>query len=160
MDTAIWKWVSNTFKSLTSVNNSPMSLWSLKLVNPYWIQHDFHFLNYEQKWPPFHGLLKQSFRFSLRFPKRIKLMSPWLLWMYSLFFSTINMFCTVGELHFYNLTVWCCLNAQYCRLYFSESLTCGFKMCRFQHLPAEGDEKVHSDLYFYFIYFSWFHQRQ
>ncbi|RVE66395.1 hypothetical protein OJAV_G00106800 [Oryzias javanicus] len=29
----------------------------------------------------------------------------------------------------------------YCRQYFSESLTCGFKMCRFQHLPVEGDEK-------------------
>ncbi|XP_024862701.2 protein TOPAZ1 isoform X2 [Kryptolebias marmoratus] len=29
----------------------------------------------------------------------------------------------------------------YCRQYFSESLTCGFKMCRFQHLPLEGDEK-------------------
>ncbi|XP_030597258.1 uncharacterized protein topaz1 [Archocentrus centrarchus] len=29
----------------------------------------------------------------------------------------------------------------YCRLYFSESLACGFKMCRFQHLPVEGDEK-------------------
>ncbi|CAI5690147.1 unnamed protein product [Oreochromis niloticus] len=32
-------------------------------------------------------------------------------------------------------------SSSYCRLYFSESLTCGFKMCRFQHLPAEGDEK-------------------
>ncbi|XP_014904340.1 uncharacterized protein topaz1 isoform X1 [Poecilia latipinna] len=30
---------------------------------------------------------------------------------------------------------------EYCRQYFSESLSCGFKMCRFQHLPAEGDEK-------------------
>ncbi|XP_068189540.1 protein TOPAZ1 isoform X2 [Antennarius striatus] len=29
----------------------------------------------------------------------------------------------------------------YCRLYFSESLSCGFKMCRFQHVPMEGDEK-------------------
>nr|XP_023010812.2 testis- and ovary-specific PAZ domain-containing protein 1 isoform X3 [Maylandia zebra] len=32
-------------------------------------------------------------------------------------------------------------SSSYCRLYFSESLTCGFKMCRFQHLPMEGDEK-------------------
>ncbi|KAK9526263.1 hypothetical protein VZT92_014972 [Zoarces viviparus] len=30
---------------------------------------------------------------------------------------------------------------QYCRQYFSESLSCGFKMCRFQHVPVEGDEK-------------------
>ncbi|XP_023116713.2 uncharacterized protein topaz1 [Amphiprion ocellaris] len=29
----------------------------------------------------------------------------------------------------------------YCRHYFSESLSCGFKLCRFQHLPVEGDEK-------------------
>ncbi|XP_067467521.1 protein TOPAZ1 isoform X3 [Thunnus thynnus] len=29
----------------------------------------------------------------------------------------------------------------YCRQYFSESLSCGFKMCRFQHVPVEGDEK-------------------
>ncbi|XP_058474532.1 uncharacterized protein topaz1 isoform X2 [Solea solea] len=29
----------------------------------------------------------------------------------------------------------------YCRKYFSESLSCGFKMCRFQHVPVEGDEK-------------------
>ncbi|XP_026202763.1 uncharacterized protein topaz1 isoform X1 [Anabas testudineus] len=29
----------------------------------------------------------------------------------------------------------------YCRQYFSESLSCGFKMCRFQHVPADGDEK-------------------
>ncbi|KAG8005077.1 Testis-and ovary-specific PAZ domain-containing protein 1, partial [Nibea albiflora] len=29
----------------------------------------------------------------------------------------------------------------YCRQYFSESLSCGFKMCRFQHVPMEGDEK-------------------
>lgn len=72
--------------------------------------------------------------------------------MYSLFFCTINMFCTAGELHCYNLTVWCHLNAQYCRLYFSESLTCGFKMCRFQHLPMEGDEKVHSVVFTLFIY--------
>uniref|UniRef100_A0A3B4T6X0 Protein TOPAZ1 n=1 Tax=Seriola dumerili TaxID=41447 RepID=A0A3B4T6X0_SERDU len=36
------------------------------------------------------------------------------------------------------------LNHQYCRQYFSESLSCGFKMCRFQHVPVEGDEKVRS----------------
>ncbi|XP_059205635.1 uncharacterized protein topaz1 isoform X2 [Centropristis striata] len=30
----------------------------------------------------------------------------------------------------------------YCRQYFSESLSCGFKMCRFQHVPVEGDEKL------------------
>nr|XP_040045329.1 uncharacterized protein topaz1 isoform X1 [Gasterosteus aculeatus aculeatus] len=30
----------------------------------------------------------------------------------------------------------------YCRQYFSESLSCGFKMCRFQHVPAEGNEKL------------------
>nr|XP_046274048.1 uncharacterized protein topaz1 isoform X2 [Scatophagus argus] len=29
----------------------------------------------------------------------------------------------------------------YCRQYFSESLSCGFKKCRFQHVPVEGDEK-------------------
>ncbi|KAM3596517.1 uncharacterized protein V6R79_015969 [Siganus canaliculatus] len=29
----------------------------------------------------------------------------------------------------------------YCRLYFSESLSCGYKICRFQHVPVEGDEK-------------------
>ncbi|XP_071356453.1 protein TOPAZ1 isoform X5 [Trachinotus anak] len=29
----------------------------------------------------------------------------------------------------------------YCRQYFSESLSCGFKMCRFQHVPVEGDER-------------------
>uniref|UniRef100_A0A4W6FPW8 Protein TOPAZ1 n=2 Tax=Lates calcarifer TaxID=8187 RepID=A0A4W6FPW8_LATCA len=29
----------------------------------------------------------------------------------------------------------------YCRQYFSESFSCGFKMCRFQHVPVEGDEK-------------------
>ncbi|XP_055368845.1 uncharacterized protein topaz1 isoform X2 [Betta splendens] len=29
----------------------------------------------------------------------------------------------------------------YCRRYFSESLSCGFKMCRFQHVPVDGDEK-------------------
>nr|XP_020441990.1 testis- and ovary-specific PAZ domain-containing protein 1 [Monopterus albus] len=29
----------------------------------------------------------------------------------------------------------------YCKNYFSESLSCGFKMCRFQHVPLEGDEK-------------------
>ncbi|XP_051247143.1 uncharacterized protein topaz1 isoform X2 [Dicentrarchus labrax] len=29
----------------------------------------------------------------------------------------------------------------YCRQYFSESLSCGFKICRFQHVPVEGDEK-------------------
>ncbi|XP_037651536.1 protein TOPAZ1 isoform X4 [Sebastes umbrosus] len=33
-------------------------------------------------------------------------------------------------------------NPQYCRQYFSESLSCGFKMCRFQHVPVEGDEKL------------------
>ncbi|TKS88944.1 Testis- and ovary-specific PAZ domain-containing protein 1 [Collichthys lucidus] len=31
--------------------------------------------------------------------------------------------------------------SNYCRQYFSESLSCGFKMCRFQHVPMEGDEK-------------------
>ncbi|XP_031143063.1 uncharacterized protein topaz1 isoform X3 [Sander lucioperca] len=30
----------------------------------------------------------------------------------------------------------------YCRQYFSESLSCGFKMCRFQHVPVDGDEKL------------------
>ncbi|KAL6100125.1 topaz1 [Pungitius sinensis] len=30
----------------------------------------------------------------------------------------------------------------YCRHYFSESLSCGFKKCRFKHVPAEGDEKL------------------
>ncbi|XP_043995037.1 uncharacterized protein topaz1 isoform X2 [Gambusia affinis] len=35
---------------------------------------------------------------------------------------------------------------EYCRQYFSESLSCGFKMCRFQHLPAEGDEKFCVDM--------------
>ncbi|XP_068432276.1 uncharacterized protein topaz1 isoform X4 [Clinocottus analis] len=30
----------------------------------------------------------------------------------------------------------------YCRQYFSESLSCGFKVCRFQHVPVEGDEKL------------------
>nr|XP_054602085.1 uncharacterized protein topaz1 isoform X2 [Nothobranchius furzeri] len=30
---------------------------------------------------------------------------------------------------------------KYCRKYFSESSTCVFKTCRFQHLPVEGDEK-------------------
>nr|XP_033492084.1 protein TOPAZ1 [Epinephelus lanceolatus] len=30
----------------------------------------------------------------------------------------------------------------YCRQYFSESMSCGFKMCRFQHVPLEGDEKL------------------
>ncbi|XP_042363180.1 uncharacterized protein topaz1 isoform X2 [Plectropomus leopardus] len=30
----------------------------------------------------------------------------------------------------------------YCRQYFSESLSCGFKMCRFQHVPVKGDEKL------------------
>ncbi|XP_035491055.2 uncharacterized protein topaz1 isoform X3 [Scophthalmus maximus] len=29
----------------------------------------------------------------------------------------------------------------YCRQYFSESLSCGFKICRFQHVPVDGDEK-------------------
>ncbi|XP_034455853.1 uncharacterized protein topaz1 isoform X3 [Hippoglossus hippoglossus] len=29
----------------------------------------------------------------------------------------------------------------YCRQYFSESLSCGFKMCRFHHVPLDGDEK-------------------
>nr|XP_019946442.1 PREDICTED: testis- and ovary-specific PAZ domain-containing protein 1 isoform X2 [Paralichthys olivaceus] len=29
----------------------------------------------------------------------------------------------------------------YCRQYFSESLSCGFKMCRFKHVPVDGDEK-------------------
>ncbi|KAA8586151.1 hypothetical protein FQN60_007720, partial [Etheostoma spectabile] len=33
-------------------------------------------------------------------------------------------------------------NPQYCRQYFSESLSCGFKMCRFHHVPVEGDEKL------------------
>nr|XP_057903560.1 protein TOPAZ1 isoform X2 [Doryrhamphus excisus] len=31
--------------------------------------------------------------------------------------------------------------ASYCRLFFSESQSCGFKMCRFLHVPLEGDEK-------------------
>ncbi|XP_054911788.1 uncharacterized protein topaz1 [Poeciliopsis prolifica] len=35
---------------------------------------------------------------------------------------------------------------EYCRQYFSESLSCGFKMCRFKHLPAEGDEKFCVDM--------------
>ncbi|XP_041822872.1 uncharacterized protein topaz1 [Melanotaenia boesemani] len=30
----------------------------------------------------------------------------------------------------------------YCRQYFSESQSCVFKKCRFQHLPLEGDEKL------------------
>ncbi|XP_037330588.2 uncharacterized protein topaz1 [Pungitius pungitius] len=30
----------------------------------------------------------------------------------------------------------------YCRHYFSESLSCGFKKCHFKHVPAEGDEKL------------------
>ncbi|KAF3707671.1 Testis- and ovary-specific PAZ domain-containing protein 1 [Channa argus] len=29
----------------------------------------------------------------------------------------------------------------YCRQYFSESQSCGFKMCWFQHVPLDGDEK-------------------
>ncbi|XP_072303774.1 protein TOPAZ1 isoform X2 [Eucyclogobius newberryi] len=29
----------------------------------------------------------------------------------------------------------------YCRKYFFESENCGFKMCRFHHVPMEGDEK-------------------
>ncbi|KAK7898620.1 hypothetical protein WMY93_019473 [Mugilogobius chulae] len=29
----------------------------------------------------------------------------------------------------------------YCRNYFSETQNCGFKMCRFHHVPMEGDEK-------------------
>uniref|UniRef100_A0A8C6SIZ2 Protein TOPAZ1 n=1 Tax=Neogobius melanostomus TaxID=47308 RepID=A0A8C6SIZ2_9GOBI len=29
----------------------------------------------------------------------------------------------------------------YCRNYFSESLNCGFKACRFHHVPMDGDEK-------------------
>ncbi|KAM8840358.1 uncharacterized protein topaz1 isoform 2-T2 [Spinachia spinachia] len=33
-------------------------------------------------------------------------------------------------------------STMYCRQYFSESLSCGFKVCRFQHVPAEGDEKL------------------
>ncbi|XP_034748546.1 protein TOPAZ1 isoform X2 [Etheostoma cragini] len=33
-------------------------------------------------------------------------------------------------------------NPQYCRQYFSETLSCGFKKCRFQHVPVEGDEKL------------------
>ncbi|KAM7383930.1 hypothetical protein PAMA_011335 [Pampus argenteus] len=33
------------------------------------------------------------------------------------------------------------LPMSYCRQYFTESLSCGFKMCRFQHVPVEGDEK-------------------
>ncbi|KAK5621371.1 hypothetical protein CRENBAI_008373 [Crenichthys baileyi] len=37
-------------------------------------------------------------------------------------------------------------SSDYCRQYFSESLSCGFKMCRFQHLPAEGDEKFCVDM--------------
>ncbi|XP_061886188.1 uncharacterized protein topaz1 isoform X2 [Entelurus aequoreus] len=32
--------------------------------------------------------------------------------------------------------------ASYCRLFFSESESCGFKMCRFLHVPQEGDEKL------------------
>ncbi|XP_073318978.1 uncharacterized protein topaz1 isoform X2 [Pagrus major] len=32
-------------------------------------------------------------------------------------------------------------SVNYCRQYFSESLSCGFKMCHFQHVPVEGDEK-------------------
>lgn len=31
--------------------------------------------------------------------------------------------------------------SSYCRQYFSESLTCGFKICRFHHVPLDGDEK-------------------
>ncbi|XP_047460330.1 protein TOPAZ1 isoform X3 [Mugil cephalus] len=34
----------------------------------------------------------------------------------------------------------------YCRHYFSESLSCGFKMCRFQHLPLQGDEKFCAEI--------------
>ncbi|CAJ1083728.1 uncharacterized protein topaz1 isoform X13 [Xyrichtys novacula] len=30
---------------------------------------------------------------------------------------------------------------QYCRQYFSESMSCGFKMCWFLHVPVDGDEK-------------------
>ncbi|KAI3358392.1 hypothetical protein L3Q82_014825, partial [Scortum barcoo] len=30
----------------------------------------------------------------------------------------------------------------YCRQYFSESMSCQFKMCRFQHVPVDGDEKL------------------
>ncbi|XP_041665567.1 uncharacterized protein topaz1 isoform X2 [Cheilinus undulatus] len=29
----------------------------------------------------------------------------------------------------------------YCRQYFSESLSCGYKMCWFLHIPVDGDEK-------------------
>uniref|UniRef100_A0A667XAY7 Protein TOPAZ1 n=1 Tax=Myripristis murdjan TaxID=586833 RepID=A0A667XAY7_9TELE len=32
-------------------------------------------------------------------------------------------------------------SSAYCRLYFSETLSCTFKICRFQHVPIEGDEK-------------------
>ncbi|XP_029298356.1 uncharacterized protein topaz1 isoform X2 [Cottoperca gobio] len=31
---------------------------------------------------------------------------------------------------------------QYCRQYFSESLSCNFKTCRFHHVPVEGDERL------------------
>ncbi|XP_034016309.1 protein TOPAZ1-like [Thalassophryne amazonica] len=34
----------------------------------------------------------------------------------------------------------------YCWQYFSDSLTCGFTMCRFLHVPAEGDEKFCMDI--------------
>ncbi|XP_061738549.1 uncharacterized protein topaz1 isoform X2 [Nerophis ophidion] len=35
----------------------------------------------------------------------------------------------------------CKKTASYCRLFFSESESCGFKVCRFLHVPKEGDEK-------------------
>ncbi|XP_061738548.1 uncharacterized protein topaz1 isoform X1 [Nerophis ophidion] len=45
----------------------------------------------------------------------------------------------------------CKKTASYCRLFFSESESCGFKVCRFLHVPKEGDEKLCVDTVTRFI---------
>lgn len=61
------------------------------------------------------------------------------------------MYSAVDVCHFIYVLTPPSLYLKYCRQYFSESLSCGFKMCRFQHVPVDGDEKVRSESYEYLL---------
>lgn len=53
---------------------------------------------------------------------------------------------------FLNAQMFVFFPSQYCWKYFGESTTCGFKPCRFLHLPLEGDEKVSLNPHILFRY--------
>lgn len=69
------------------------------------------------------------------------------------------MYSAVDVCHFIYVLTPPSLYLKYCRQYFSESLSCGFKMCRFQHVPVDGDEKVRSSSNEYLLrLLVWFQQ--